>query len=163
MLNIEFGEDGLTFTLLFDSYIASTGPGTRITDTRKNCQLNVGMHIPQGWQYSIVTVDYRGYVNLEPRVRATQVSTYYFAGELLQASARSALVGPLEQNYVFRDNVGFDAVVWSPCGEQRNLNINTEIRVDNSQSRSSAGIITTDSIDGKIKQIYYLRWRRCRN
>jgi len=46
--------------MLFDSFVASVGAGIPITESRKNCQINVKMHVPNGWQFSVMTVDYRG-------------------------------------------------------------------------------------------------------
>jgi hypothetical protein len=48
-------DDRTTFTLIYDQYIASTGPGVPITESRKNCQLNVNLHVPQGWTFTIVS------------------------------------------------------------------------------------------------------------
>jgi hypothetical protein len=69
--------------------------------------------------------------------------------------------GPLDQNYQIRDTLGLTALVWSPCGAQRALNINTEIRTENTANPSGHGLMTTDSIDGEVKLIYGIQWRRC--
>lgn len=153
--------DRQAFTLLFDSYIAEVGPGVAIREKRKNCQLNVSLDFPQGWSYTLLTVDYRGYASLEPRVVGTQQSSYYFQGSTQTARLRSDYRGPMDRNYQIRDTLGLDAVVWSPCGAQRSLNINTEVRLDNSQATWARGLMTTDSIDGQLKQLYGFRWRRC--
>jgi len=68
------------FTLIFDQYVASIGPGVAITENRKNCQLNIDLQYPQGFQYSVFTTDYRGYVGIDAGVTATQEATYYFSG-----------------------------------------------------------------------------------
>eukprot|EP01126_Amoeba_proteus_P038757 TRINITY_DN4055_c0_g1_i7.p1 TRINITY_DN4055_c0_g1~~TRINITY_DN4055_c0_g1_i7.p1 ORF type:complete len:148 (+),score=18.76 TRINITY_DN4055_c0_g1_i7:181-624(+) len=47
------------FTLIFDRFIAQDGPNVDYSETTKNCQINVDLRVPQGWQYSIVSVDYR--------------------------------------------------------------------------------------------------------
>ena len=72
-----FATDRKTFTMIFDSFVASSGTGVAITENRKNCQINVDMYYPQGWSYSIVSVDYRGYASLPAGVTATQKATYY--------------------------------------------------------------------------------------
>jgi hypothetical protein len=71
-------------TLLFDDYIASIGPGTAVADHRKNCQINLKIHYPNGWQYSLYSVDYRGYADLDQGVTGEQVATYYFSGQQAQ-------------------------------------------------------------------------------
>ncbi len=149
------------FTLLFDSYIAEVGPGVPFASRRRNCQLNIDLDFPQGWSYSIMTVDYRGYVSLEPRVSGLQQSSYYFQGQAQTARLRTPMYGPIDRDYQIRDTLGITALVWSPCGATRALNINTEIRTDNSRNPAGSGLMTTDSIDGAVRLIYGFRWRRC--
>jgi hypothetical protein len=71
-------------TLLYDDYVAQIGPGTAPSDTRKNCAINLDIHYPNGWQYSLFSVDYRGFVGLDKGVTGQQVATYYFAGQQAQ-------------------------------------------------------------------------------
>lgn len=68
------------FTLIFDQYVASIGPGVPVTQNRKNCQLNINMQYPGGFQYSVLSTQYRGYVGLDPGVNALQSATFYFSG-----------------------------------------------------------------------------------
>jgi hypothetical protein len=55
------------------------------------------------------------------------------------------------------------ALVWSPCGVLRNLNINTELRAiaGTSNTTNTTSFITMDSTDGSIKTIYHFSWQRC--
>jgi hypothetical protein len=153
--------DRQAFTLLFDSFMAEAGPGVPFTEKRKNCQLNVDLDFPAGWSYSIAKIDYRGYVSLDPGVRALQRASYYFQGSGQTAAASSSAVGPVDQDYQLEDVLGISALVWSPCGAQRSLNINTEVRADNSLNPAGNGLITTDSIDGTFKTIFALQWTHC--
>ncbi len=153
-------QDLKAFTLLFDSYIAEVGPGVQLNQSRKNCQIAVDLHFPQGWSYSILDVDYRGYASLEAGVTGTQQSAYYFQGSAATATLRSNFRGPTQQDYQIRDSLGLAAVVWSPCGATRALNINTQVRLTSS-NRFARGLMTTDSIDGELTHVYGVRWRRC--
>ncbi|EPS41783.1 hypothetical protein H072_4293 [Dactylellina haptotyla CBS 200.50] len=152
--------DRKTFTLIFDNYVAAIGAGVSITDSRKNCQLNIDIHYPQGFQYSIFTMDYRGYAYLETGVTATQSATYYFSGYSDQISKSSSLVGPKDENYLIHDEIASTSVVWSPCGEAGALNINSQISLKSSVS-SSSGLMTTDSEDGKFTYVLGLQWAQC--
>lgn len=148
------------FTLLFDSYIAETGPGVALREARKNCQIAVDLQFPSGWSYSILDVDYRGYASLERGVTGEQQSAYYFQGQARTATLKSVFRGPTQQDYQIRDSLGLEAVVWSPCGASRALNINTQVRLT-STNRFASGLLTTDSIDGELTHVYGVRWRRC--
>jgi len=157
----DVASDLRAFTLLFDQYQANVGPGIPLNQKRKNCQINLNLEIPNGWSYTLFTVDTRGYVSLEPGVRALQQSLYYFQGQMRSGRLQTVVYGPADRNYAARDQIPMENQVWSPCGAARSLNINTEVRVDNSAAPYRQGMITVDSIDGQFKQIYGLQWRRC--
>lgn len=151
--------DAKAFTLLFDSYVAEAGPGVALSNGRKNCQIAVDLRYPQGWSYTIFDVDYRGYAKLDPGTVGTQKTTYYFQGAASQASLQTNYSGPKDADYHIRDSLGINALVWSPCGATRAVNMNTQVRVTASGSRRA--LMTIDSIDGQLKHVYGIQWRRC--
>ena len=150
--------DRLAFTLLFDSYVAEAGPAIPFSQTRKNCQINLDLEFPAGWTYTVFAVDYRGFANLQAGVRGTQKSSYYFQGGT-GPSAQSTLYGPTQRDYFYRDV--FAAQAWSICRVFRSLNINSQVRVDNSFAPANSGVMTVDSIDGQVVHTYGITWRRC--
>ena len=154
-----FSNDRKTFTLIFDSFIASSGPGVPVTENRKNCQINVNLHLPQGFSYSVANYDYRGYVGLPAGVQAEQKSTYFFQGDTKQASGGSRFTGPVNKDYLVRDTLGLAALVWSPCGRTVPLSINAQVRITGNTSQAAQ--ITTDSIDGKVRHILGLQFFPC--
>lgn len=153
-----FANDRESVTLIFDSFAASTGPGVPVTEARKNCQLNINAHVPQGFSYSIATFDYRGYVQAASGGSAVQKSTYYFQGEVQQVNSGARFNGPVAKDYLDRDTVG--VVAWMPCGRIVPINVNAQIRLIE-DSLNLPGQITTDSIDSKIDTILGVRWRNC--
>lgn len=98
-------------TLIFDAYVASIGPGIAITENRKNCQLNIGLAYPGGFQYSVFSADYRGYGEMDKGVSGTQKSTYYFSGQTAQASTETDFAGPMDQDYLIHDEAENASVV----------------------------------------------------
>ena len=152
-------EDARAFTVLFDAYTAEAGPGLALREGRKACVLNIDLHIPQGWQYSILTVDTRGFLNLERGTSAFQQNKYYFQGDLRSSTKRSDFYGPLVKDYTVRDLIGIESLVWSPCGVNRSLNVATSAGVMANSGRRA--LATVDSIDGEFKLIYGINWRHC--
>lgn len=69
-----------SFTLIFDNYVASIGPGVAVTENRKNCQINLNLAYPAGFQYSVFNTIYRGYIGIDSGVSARQEATFYFSG-----------------------------------------------------------------------------------
>lgn len=147
-------------TLLFSDYVAQIGPGTMPADHRKNCQVNLDVHYPQGWQFSIFSVDYRGFMDMDQNVTGHQVATYYFSGLAPTITASSVLNGPNTNNYEVTDDFAVSSLVWSPCGANLGLNINSQIYLTSTQA-TAAGLLTTDSTDFKFTQEYHLQWRTC--
>ena len=147
-------------TLIFDSYVASIGPGISVVENRKNCQLNINIHYPPGFQFSLFSADYRGYAGLDAGVSGVQKSTYYFSGQTAQCSTETDFTGPVSQDYLFHDVAKSTSVVWSPCGAEGLLNINSQVRLT-SRNPKAGGELTTDSIDTKFTQILYFNWQRC--
>ncbi|MWA07824.1 DUF4360 domain-containing protein [Streptomyces sp. BA2] len=154
--------DNTAFTVTYSDYLAQVGPGTRPTDFRKNCQLNLRVHVPQGITYAIARADYRGFMNLEKGATAQQKASYYFQGMPQTAAATHGFAGPRADNWQVSDVTDIDALVWAPCGEERNFNINTELRVNTGTSdRTKTSFITMDSTDASIGTVYHLAWKTC--
>ncbi|MCC6849038.1 MAG: DUF4360 domain-containing protein [Deltaproteobacteria bacterium] len=146
------------FVLLVDGFAASRGPGVPPTEATKSCQVNLDLKLPQGWQYSIGTIDHRGTVAIPKKMKATQRATYYFEGDGAFASADTTFAGPADKRYLIRDTLPFSSVSWSSCDERRPLTITTELHL---KGGTEAGAISADTIDGKIAFVLGLRWRRC--
>ena len=156
----DVSEDAQAFTLLFSNYVAEAGPGIPLSAGRKACNLLINLHVPAGWSYSIIDVDYRGYAKLDYGTVGEQLSEYYFSGR--QGPTLSTTIrGPFDDDYLINDRLGISETVWSPCGANRALNIKTQVRVSASGSRRA--LITTDSIDGELRTLYRygLVWHRC--
>lgn len=154
--------DHTAVTIVFSQFAAQAGPGIAISENRKNCQASLNMHIPQGFSFAVVDVDYRGYYELDAKVKGLHDATYYFQGQIVQSEATSTLVGPVNgANYVYRDEFNLSPTVYAPCGQDSVLNINTMVRVDNSQNTAGFGYMTDDSIDASIAVTLNFQWLKC--
>ncbi|CAN9178358.1 hypothetical protein GT037_007292 [Alternaria burnsii] len=159
-MSSQINADRTIMTLIFDSYIASIGPGIPVTEQRKNCQLNVDIQYPGGFQYSILSADYRGYSAIQKGVSGTLKSTYYFSGQTEQTSTEYKFDGPTNGDYLKHDEADSTSVVWAPCGTNGMLNINSQVRLTTTNS-SATGLLTTDSTDLKFTQVVYVQWQKC--
>ncbi|KAF6756578.1 hypothetical protein DFP72DRAFT_893131 [Ephemerocybe angulata] len=150
-------------TVTFSEFYAEAGPGVSISKNRKACQLTLGVSVPPGFTFGVASVDYRGYYQLDSKVTASQSSLYYFQGELVQASSRSDLVGPVDgKEYTYRDQFDLVSTVQSPCGKSTVLNINSDVRVSNSANSKGQGYLATDSIDTSLTTTFNFQWQVCK-
>ena len=155
--------DNTAFTVTYSEYTAQVGVGSKPTDFRKNCQLNLRVHVPQGFTYAIAQADYRGFAHLVRGATAQQRANYYFQGHSQTIYTTHPYRGPISDDWQATDTVDVEALVFHPCGEQRLFNINTELRVNKGTSdpNTTTSFITMDSTDGAINTIYHFAWKRC--
>ncbi|WYZ38151.1 hypothetical protein EsH8_III_000065 [Colletotrichum jinshuiense] len=148
-------------TLLFDDYIAESGPNINPTKNRAACQINIKMHFPQGWQLSVFQADYRGHVDLPKGVEGYCKATYYFSGDSNSLSRSLKFNGPVVEDYTKTDVFGLESVVWSACGEEAMLNVKSAIEIRPLGTEKYA-LMTVDSTDYKVAHLYHIQWRRCK-
>ncbi|MEV7883950.1 DUF4360 domain-containing protein [Streptomyces sp. NPDC002817] len=159
---VAVSEDNTAFTVTYSDYLAQAGGNSDPTAFRKNCQLNLIVHVPQGFTYAIASADYRGFAALQSGASATQRASYYFQGSPNTASRSHPFSGPYNDNWQATDTTDWAQLVWAPCGVQRNFNINTELRVSaGTSSASKVSFMTMDSTDGDISTVYHMAWKEC--
>ncbi|WP_280442320.1 DUF4360 domain-containing protein [Nocardia brasiliensis] len=156
--------DNTAFTVTYSAYTAQVGPGAAPTDFRKNCQLNLKVHVPQGFTYGIAQADYRGFASLQKGATALERARYYFQGNSPTDFVDHTFKGPFADDWQKTDTTEVGAIVYLPCGETRNFNINTQLRVDAGTSDpKKTSFITMDSTDGAINTTYHFAWKVCPN
>ncbi|MEU8784602.1 DUF4360 domain-containing protein [Streptomyces sp. NPDC048637] len=159
---VAIAPDNTAFTVTYSEYLAQAGSGSKPTDSRKNCQIALNVHVPQGFTYAIARADYRGYASLAPGARGLETAGYYFQGQQQTARKSHSFSGPYDSNWQTSDETDIDALVYAPCGEERYFNINTEMRVDaKSADPKSTSYMAMDSTDGSINTLYHFAWKEC--
>jgi hypothetical protein len=154
--------DNTAFTVTYSAYTAQVGVGAAPTDMRKNCQINLIVHVPQGFTYAIAQADYRGFASIVNGASASERANYYFAGQSATAFV-SHPIGALQDDWQFTDFTDIASLIFAPCGALRNLNINTELRVSagTSDPKKTTSFVQMDSTDGSIKTVYHFHWLTC--
>ncbi|MFE2288354.1 DUF4360 domain-containing protein [Streptomyces sp. NPDC059443] len=154
--------DNTAFTVTYSDYLAQTGAGSGGTEFRKNCQLALRVHVPQGFTYAIARADYRGFASLQRGAFGQQRAGYYFQGATQTARTVHQFNGAYADNWQASDETGYQDLVFAPCGEARNLNVNTELRVyAGSSSPQALSFMSMDSTDGSVSTVYHFEWKEC--
>ncbi|TXH77372.1 MAG: DUF4360 domain-containing protein [Thiothrix sp.] len=135
--------DGQTLTILFDAYSADPGNLT--------CNIAVPVHVPNGFQVSLMTADYRGFVQGQAELKRS----YFFAGDTGPALS-TPLSSSSGKEYTQRDNLLTMSETLARCGQDVNLRINSRIRTLNNNSS-----ISVDSLDLNNGMIFHLQYRQC--
>lgn len=155
--------DNTAFTVTYSDYLAQVGVGAKATDMRKNCQLVLNVHIPSGFTFAIAQADYRGFAHLESGATGLEKANYYFQGSSSNSSASHQIPSPYDDNWQTTDITPVAELVFAPCGVQRYLNVNTELRVGAGTSNTAAttSFISMDSTDGSVSTMYHFSWMKC--
>ncbi|TMR02233.1 DUF4360 domain-containing protein [Actinomadura soli] len=151
-------DDGGAFTVTFDKYLAWGGGDAPPTEFRKNCQLNVRVTHPEDYTYAVVGISSRGFAHVEPEASAVRRTSYYFQGSSETRSVTHTIEGPYNRSWRFTDRISRPELVYKPCGESRNLNINTEVRVNAGDSEEPSFIAVESAY---ANSAYHLAWKRC--
>ncbi|MGK5683878.1 DUF4360 domain-containing protein [Actinoplanes sp. URMC 104] len=161
--DVTVSPDNKAFTVTYSEFTAQVGVGAKPTDFRKNCQLALNVRVPQGYTYAIASTDYRGFAHLERGASATQTAFYYFQGESHTSRSRHTFTGPVDGDWQRTDKIGVSSLSFLPCGEQRYLNVNTELRVNAgwSDKKKTTSMLTMDSTDGNLDTVYHVAWKKC--
>jgi hypothetical protein len=154
--------DGRSFRVSFSDFLAQSGPGAKPTDFRQNCQLSLRVNNAEGLSYGISKITYRGFASLTAGAQGVQRASYYFAG-LSQTTRRThTFSGPFSDDWETSDSSPNGEIVYAPCGENRNLNINSELRVERGTSDAQAfNFMSMDSTEGRVSATYELAWKSC--
>jgi len=159
---VSVAPDNTSFFVAYSDYLAAAGPGTTPTEFRKNCQLNVLVHVPQGFSFAIAEADYSGFASLAAGATASQRANYFFTGDSQNHVIVHSFNGPMNDDWQTTDAADIATLVFSPCGVARNLNINTELRVSNGSADSSTtNWIAMDATHVSVQNIFHFTWRQC--
>jgi hypothetical protein len=154
--------DNTTFFVAYSDYMAVAGAGSSPTEFRKNCQLNVLVHVPQGFSFAIAEADYTGFAALGAGATASQRANYFFTGDSQNHVIVHSFNGPMEDDWQTMDTAEIATLVFSPCGVSRNLNINTELRVNSgTMDPSATNWIAMDATHASVQNIFHFAWKQC--
>lgn len=156
--SVTVSPDASALSILFDSYIAEAGNGRSMD--RKSCNISVPVSVPSGYSVAVIQVDYRGY-NYVPRGGQARFDAEYFWAGARGPRVSRTFMGPVDDSYTISDGLIASTMVWTPCGANVNLRVNTSMMA-RSNARGEQTLATVDSADISSGLIYHLQWRRCR-
>ncbi|KAH9880861.1 hypothetical protein IAQ61_001155 [Plenodomus lingam] len=140
------------------AFTAKTGPSTDAALSRKNCQLNLALSFTPGYSFSLLSADHSGYGDLDAGITGVVKSTYYLSGNTAQTSTTLNIPGPFRGRYEKKDQV--DVSVWSACGGEAALNVNSEVALS-PLGGAGSGVLAQTRESAKVSSTLYVQWRKC--
>lgn len=155
---VEPSHGNTAFTVVYQKYVAWGGGDSPPTEARKNCQLSVDVDAPEGYTYAVIGIASRGFAHVEEGATALRRTNYYFQGNSESQAVSHEIKGPYNDHWRFADRTDPKERVYKPCGVDRNLNVNTELRVSKGDT-TKASFIAMES--AYANAVYQLAWKRC--
>src|SRR5262245_20839282 len=91
--SVTLSADQSSLSILFDQYVVQAGGS--VAFDRKNCNVAVPVHIPQGYSVSVFAIDYRGFTGLPYGGRAQLNVEYFLAGAGQGIRKSKTFLGPI--------------------------------------------------------------------
>lgn len=153
---VEVLPDNRGFRIKYRQFRAQLGDGAGPADFRKNCQISMQVRVPQGYTYAVVRTRSQGGGDIASAGEGLQRDTYYYAGSPVSQWRTHAFPGGFKGDWETVDDIDPAYRVWVPCREQRQLNVNTELRVKHVPSNPAL-----NSFMQLQSMTYGIAWRRC--
>ncbi|RKS79106.1 uncharacterized protein DUF4360 [Actinomadura pelletieri DSM 43383] len=159
-VNAYLTQDTNQIRLGYSDFAARTGPDSNLPDLRRNCQVSLKMHMPEGFTYGIVSASHLGYALIQEGANAVVKVEYSFRGT--PSPFRHTVNGPIDDIWWFPVPPPIDSPTWKPCDEDRPLRINSELRIHPGTSDpSKVNFISMDSLEEGPHHVYALAWKTC--
>ena len=126
---------------------------------RKSCNMAIPLHIPEGYSVAVVEANYQGFLSLPEKSTLDLNTEYFFVGEE-SAKENRQVAGEAIGDFQLTDAVLMENEVWSKCGEDTIVRINTSMLLKNKNTNEMA-IAVIDSADINSGIIYQLKMRKC--
>jgi hypothetical protein len=152
--------DNTGFRINYTAFRAEDGGTAAPTDFRQNCQVNLNVHIPSGFTFAVARADYWGKAHLEAGATALERSNYYYQSTSDNNYVDHSFTGAYDGTWHAIDVTEVAELVYAPCGVVRNLNINTELRVNSGTSTAKSWISMRGS-DGEAYTFVNFAWKTC--
>jgi len=158
--SVVLANDKKSVSVLFDDYIAEAGGHGQRTFSRKKCDIAFGLKVPNGMSVALIDADYRGFIDLPRRAKATFTRDYFFAGTR-GPRLRKNFRGGTSDDFTVRDRMGVMSRVYSRCGADVILRSKTAATVRT--RRGQEAMMSVDSADLTSKTIfqYNFSWKKC--
>lgn len=164
---VSISNDGRFFIIDFSSYKLHVTPRAKVEV--QDCVLSTKVTTPEKYQFAVSKFRYQGDVDLDTGVQLRIKARYWFQGdasEVGNTERENNMTGPLDQNFQFSYTPDPETLVWSPCGVERDLNVQTVLRLLNGSPAktgyaSLAKVTTGSQPSPDFSLAFGFVWRKC--
>jgi hypothetical protein len=142
-----FDDADSQISIKFDDYYAKAGGSSGQSFDRKSCAIAIPLSVPRGQKIALKSVEYQGKKTIPEGALASLSAEYFFAGSrgpVFNQNLNGPQKGPLD----LRHELSQSELVWSPCGQNSTLRINSSLIADQS-SQSEPVDIGVDRVNSR--------------
>jgi hypothetical protein len=121
--------DSTSFEVTFSEFSAVVTADSPQSRTRKNCVVGLTVDLPEGYTFAVREIPVAVDLDLAAGARLEHRISYYFSGNSTTTDVTTAVDGPFRGVWRSRHLVSDDSLVWLPCGQERQLNLNHRLVV----------------------------------
>ncbi len=152
-VSISINDTKDVISVTFKNYIAQSS-GKSKKSLRKKCNILIPIQVKKGWSVSLISTDYTGKLTLPSGTEASFTNVYSFAGQR-GSRFHTHFKGPNDQPYNLHDPLSEFANVWSGCGNETSVRINSSLLLKPNPTG------TASTVDARQGFVTKLRYRKC--
>ncbi len=158
--SVVMSEDKTSFTINYGDFIVYAGGGAPPSASQKNCHITLRVNGADDYSYSFLGVNQRGYARLEMEATGDERTHLYFEEGSYGVQIGHPFSGRYISDWRVEDWVGPREMIWKPCGENRDLHLETELRVNaEGPDAAKTSLLSLNATDSEAR--YRFVWRRC--
>lgn len=161
-VSVNVSDDKEAFTVSFADFVAEKGPNAA-NDNRRVCRLLFDTEQDANWEYAVLSVTMRGYAQLDAGVVGRQEIQFGPKGG--EHDNAMEWIGPIAEDYIHAQQVPFNSVRWTGCKANAAERVRDFVvkatAIVRGGGKNATGLLTVDTADGQIEQVYEVLWRRC--
>jgi len=155
--------DRTLISYVFDDFTVFTGPNTRASEWTRNCQLNTTIQKPEGFQFAISNVTWKGAVRIDSGASVVILSTWYM-GDV--STVKQFTFTPdrrdVRDEYVFQNATSLspEEMAWSRCDGTDSFMSNSRAAMRSTSATVTGYIGDGPQLTPRLLQLG-LKWREC--
>lgn len=166
-VSVTMDPDGNSITVLYDRFQLQA-LGSSLPNVEMKCKIEAVIRKPKLMGFSVESVDFRGFVQLDRGVRAAQ-KVKVQAGSSKRLRKLSGdfgyerWQGPLAQSYLLTTVSPFEApevLNCIPFSKKTKMSIESKIQISGAGG-GRQGLLAVDTADGRVAQKYNIKWHNC--
>ena len=150
--------DRTALTIIYSDYAVPAAGATKAVS--KNCRVNLKIEAVSGYAPTIMSVDYRGFADLETGSVVELAATYGFHGASHLESAALRLTGPFSDDWSATDSAD-GGLVTGKCNGSNVLDVDSTLSVTSTSAGAATDFVAMDSTDGLVPNTFRLTWNAC--